>query len=422
MSHDFVVSDEPSRRDLIAGAARALLGVSVLPLFERELAAADSGKAKHLIYLFMNGAISQLDTFDPKPGRDVQGETKAISTKIPGVRFGEHFRQLADWSHELAVVRSLTTETGAHGPGQYLMRTNYKQIATSRHPGLGVWLHRLAGRLPTRLPPTVQVGGGEGPGFLSAKYAPVPIGDPSKGLQNTKSPSYLSDTQFDRRMRLAVGFDRAFRGRGNANQQVTGYDDLYREAISLLRSKDLEAFDITKEPTNVREQYGETRFGKGCLLARRLIENGVRSFEVTFKSWDHHNNIFDSLPDKAQELDRVVGALLADLSASGLLDKTLLVIGTEFGRKPQINQNTGRDHHPAAFSCALAGGGIQGGQVYGSTDEDAFHVEDGMVTVQDFNATIVTALGLRPDEDIEAPGGRPFTLGNGGSPIQALLS
>ncbi len=413
-----------SRRRLMETTARSLLGVSILPAVHSwATAQAPGGKTRRLIYLFMHGAMSHIDTFDPKPGTKAQGPTKTIKTKIPGIQFGQHLPKLAAMANRLAVVRSLNTATGAHGPGQYLMRTSYKQIATTRHPGLGPWLQKTMGRIHPNLPPSVQVGGGEGPGYLGAKFAPVPIGDPAKGLQNTRQPTYLLEGQFAQRMKLAGKFDQTFRNRATTSE-VLGYDDLYREASSLRNSKDLAAFDITKEPKAQQDKYGPSRFGKGCLLASRLIQHGVRYVEVTHRSWDMHRELAstNNLPTRCLDLDNGLSALLTDLNSKGLLDETLVVVATEFGRKPNINQNAGRDHHPAAFSCILAGAGIRGGQVYGATDEEAFYVADKEVTPQDFNATIATALGLQVDKQIHSPDGRPFTIADEGQPIKELLA
>lgn len=428
--------DSLSRRQLISDVAKCALGVSLLPAGmeavlhaqgktrkggKSKRTATGGGKAQKVIYLYMTGAMSQLDTFDPKPKSDVQGSTGVIKTKIPGVQLSEHMKQLAQQSNKLAIIRSMSTSTGAHGPAKYLLRTNYSPLATTKHPGIGSWMHKVLGRVHKELPASVQIGGGLGPGYLGAEFAPVPLGDPNKGLQNTTSPKYLTNSSFDKRMKLSNVFDMDFRKKANANSQVTGYDDLYSEAIGLLRSDDLKAFDLTKEPQAAKDAYGATRFGRAALLSRRLVESGVRFVEISYGSWDHHYEIFDNLPEKAQEMDKVVGTLLKDLDSRGLLDETLVVIGTEFGRKPKPNQNSGRDHHPAAFSTVLAGGGIQGGQVYGATDEDAFYVEDDGCSVEDFNATIAHAVGIQHDKEIYSPDGRPFTFGNGGTPITKLF-
>ncbi len=415
--------DDLSRRQFMANVAKCSLGVSLLPAGLNETLAQSraGGKAKHVIYLYMSGAMSQVDTFDPKPKSDVQGDTGVVSTAIPGVQFSEYLPKLAKRARQLAVVRSLSTSTGAHGPARYLLRTSYSPIATTKHPGLGSWMHKKLGRIHKELPAAVQIGGGVGPGYMGAEFAPVPLGDPSKGLENTKQPPYLKDSAFDKRMSLSTAFDSSFRRRAASNSKVRGYDDLYTEAIGLLRSKDLAAFDIMKEPAATRNAYGASKFGRGALLSRRLVEHGVRYVEVSLGSWDNHYELWNTLPGKAAELDNVAGQLLSDLQQKGLLKDTLVVIGTEFGRKPKINERNGRDHHPAAFSSVLAGGGIKGGQVYGKTDADAFHVEDDQVSVEELNATIATALGIRHDQEIHSPDGRPFTIGNGGKPIAKLI-
>ncbi len=417
----FLRDDSRSRREMMGLVAKSAFGVSLLPFVGAGTASAQSGgRAKRCVYLYMNGAMSHIDTFDPKPKSENQGETGVIGTKVAGVQFGENLPKLAGMANELAVVRSLNTSTGAHEPGRYLMRTNYKKIASTRHPGLGSWLHRMNGKPHRELPATVQIGGGVGPGYLGAKFAPVPIGDPNKGLENTTGPDYITDTAFNRRMQLSAKFDTGFKAKAD-NAAVRSYDELYGDAIRLLKSKDLAAFDITKEPEAARTAYGDTRLGRGALLARRLLEHGVQWVEVGYGGWDHHQDLWDRLPDMASTLDNVLATLLGDLKQRGMLDDTLVVLATEFGRKPKINQRAGRDHHPAAYSCVLAGGGVKGGQVYGGTDEDGFYADTDPCTPQDFNATIASALGLPLEKEIFSPTGRPFTIANGGTPIASFL-
>jgi len=417
--------DDVTRRDFVSYAAKSFLGVSALPGFSAFGASqsADSGKAQHVIYLFMNGAMSHLDTFDPKPGVEEQGATKAIKTDVAGIQISEHFSELAKRMKHINIIRSMGQETGAHEQGRYLMRTGYKQIASTRHPSMGPWIQKLSGKMNDNLPSTVMVGNGTkhpGAGFLPATFSPVPIGNPAAGLQNTKSPGYVDDKQFNRRMSLTFGFDSSFRAKFK-HRDVEAYTDLYREAIRLLKSTELEAFDINKEAKEMRDKYGNNTLGQGCLLARRLVENRVRFVEVDFGGWDNHRDIFTTINTKAQNLDQAVSALLDDLEGKGLLEKTLIVITTEFGRTPKINQNTGRDHHPGVFSSVLAGGGTKGGLVYGSSDRKGFGVEDDPVTVQDFNATIGKVVGLPVDEEIYSPAGRPFTVAHGGEVLEALL-
>jgi hypothetical protein len=418
--------DQPlARRGFMARAAGAALGVSVYP-WDTTLGqtAVKSGKAKQIIYLMMKGAMSHIDTFDPKPGREVQGETKTTQCKTPGMVIGEHLKRLASLSDNLAIIRSLSTETGAHEPGTYLMRTAYKQLNSIRHPGLGAWSLHAAGRISKELPGNVLIGTANdhpGAGFLDPGFSPVPVAEPAKGLENTKPPSYLSDENFARRLTLAGKIDDDFRKRYKGDD-VAAYNQMYKDAVQLMGSKELKAFDINEESEAVREAYGTSRFGQGCLLARRLVQAGVRFIEVEYGTWDMHQDIFTDLPDRVGGLDQGMGSLIKDLEAKGLLSSTLVVLGTEFGRTPTINQNAGRDHHPGVFSCVLAGAGIRGGQVYGSSDVDGRSPAEDAVSVADFNTTIAAAAGLPYEREFNAPNGRPFKIGGGGTPIKKILA
>ena len=420
--------DDLSRRRFMASVAKSCLGVSVMPMIGSMASAASmppaAGKAKHLIYLFMQGAMSHLDTFDTKPGAETQGETESISTAVSGVQFGNGLPGLAQRANQLAVIRSMTTETGAHEQGQYLMRTSYKAIGSIRHPFLGAWLHKVEGKLNRDLPGSVLVGGANrhpGAGYLSAEFSPAPVGSAATGLQNTKSPGYIKDNQLEKRLRLTKKFERNF-WKKYKHREVHAYLDYYNEAVKLLKSKDLVAFDIKKEKAEVRKNYGENKIGQGCLLARRLIQKGVRCVEVAYGSWDHHRDVFTTLPERCAELDQAVSALLDDLTASGKIKDTMIVIGTEFGRTPKINQNVGRDHHPGAFSCVLAGGSVKGGTVYGETDKTGASVETDGVYPADLNATIAYGLGLPVSKEFKSDTGRPFKIADDGKPIKELFT
>ena len=419
--------DGLSRRRLLERAARTALGVGLLPTLGEVVSAAPlPGKAKRLIYLYMAGGMTHLDTFDVKPGQETQGQTEAIATSVPGIRIGQYLPTLAAKFGDIAVIRSMNTQTADHEQGEYLMRTSYELIATERHPSLGPWIQRLAGRQNKTLPDTVLVGApARHPlaGFLDPSFSPLPIGDPNRGLENTKSPDYLTESSFEKRLGLISQFDRKFREK-YAVKAVKGYTDFYDEATALLTSGELKAFDLNLEKAEDRDRYGRDAFGQGCLLARRLVENNVRCVEVTLGGWDMHNTLWDynTLPTRAGTLDKAVGALLSDLSARGLLKETLVVLTTEFGRSPQINYNAGRDHHPAAFSSMLAGAGIKGGQVYGASDKRGHAVESDGVAPADLNATIAAALGLPLAEEIHSPTGRPFKVAGDGSPVKKLLT
>ncbi|MBM82238.1 MAG: hypothetical protein CMJ78_16855 [Planctomycetaceae bacterium] len=425
--------DELGRRDFMNYTAKSMLGVSLVPALSSSLQAQQGnkrggkkgGKAKNLIYLFMQGAMTHLDTFDLKPGHEHQGETKPIQTNVAGRRIGEHLPKLSKQFNHIAAIRSMYTETGAHEPGQYLMLTSYKKIATTRHPSIGPWAQKLLGRRNKDLPDSVLIqpqSRHPSAGFLDPSFSPLPIGDANRGLQNTKAPSYLSNKSFAKRMDLINKFDSSFRKKYKA-KEVGAYTDFYTQATRLLASEEIKSFDLNQEKGSVRDKYGRNRFGQGCLLARRLIENNVRCVEVSFGSWDMHRGIYDdnTLPARTKVLDNALSALIGDLKEKGLLDETLIVVATEFGRSPKINANAGRDHHPGVFSCALAGGGIKGGRFYGKSDEEGMYPDEDEVSPADLNATIATAMGLDLNEEIFSPDGRPFKVAHDGSPVLELL-
>lgn len=433
-------SQSISRRTLLEHAAQACLGVSVGGLIQGPLAnyaaAADAkpsvsfpakpGKATHVIYLRMRGAMSHIDTFDPKPGKPEQGETQVIKTKTAGIQIGEYFPELAKLTNHLAIIRSLTTSTADHEQATYLLQTSYRQISTIRHPAMGAFANKLLGMRKRTLPDYVVVGSENrhpGCGYLEPEYTPVPVGDPNLGLQNTTQPAYLTKDAFRKRLELIDGFGSSFQKK-YPQKQVEAYSEFYRQAVKLMGSDDLKAFDLTKEKDDVRDKYGRNPFGQGCLLARRLVEHDVRWIEVSHGNWDMHDNIYadNSLPTRTAPLDQGLSALLSDLHASGLLKSTLVVLATEFGRTPKINERAGRDHHPGVFSGVLAGAGIRGGQTYGKSDDKGFRPAEDGCDIAAFNATIAAALGLPVDKEIISKSGRPFKIANAGKPIAKLLS
>ena len=274
-------TNHADRRSFMSSVARSLLGVSFLPLLGNPAQAASRSrkKVKQVIYLYMGGAMSQFETFDPKPGTETGGQGSAIDTNVAGVKISEYLPQLAKLADQMAIVRSMGTETGAHEQASYVMRTSYRQIASTRHPSMGPWIQKLAGKGNKVLPGSVVIGGGSGhpgSGYLGAQFMPVPIGRARDGLQNSKPPKYLSEAQFDHRMELAKRFDRTFEKKF-ATTEVEGYTKLYDEAIRLMRSDDLLVFDIMKEPKQVREAYGNDSFRPRLLVG---ASSGAKRCEV----------------------------------------------------------------------------------------------------------------------------------------------
>ncbi|MCB1206062.1 MAG: DUF1501 domain-containing protein [Verrucomicrobiae bacterium] len=425
-------TDEWSRRRFMEGTAKTFLGVGALGLTTRghsalgpNLGLAErAGAAKHVIYLYMSGGMTHLDTFDTKPGHENQGETKTIDTNVDDLKISGYLPRLAEQGDKLAVIRSLTSTAGAHDQGNYLMHTSYEQRATIRHPGIGAWALKFKGRLNPNLPGSVYIGGDSringGGGFFEPEFEPLAINDPQGGLKNSKLRGVKQD-DFDQRLTLAREFDSEFHQRYNV-KQVRAYTQMYDDAVRIMQSRDLQAFDLTKEDEMTRKRYGDNAFGQGCLLARRLIENDVRAVEVGYGGWDMHNNVFVAAPERCEVLDQAMSALITDLDRRGKLEDTLIVLTTEFGRTPRINQNAGRDHYPKAFSSVLVGGGIKGGISYGRTDEGGENVVENAVKIQDFNATIAYALGLPLDQILYSPSKRPFTVAQKGVPVLDLFA
>lgn len=428
------LSSDISRRAFAAQAARTFLGVTAasIAMPRSGVVAAGTGAsdlkqiatAKRVIYLYMSGGMSHLDTLDPKPGNAVMGPTRTIGTNVDGIQFSEYLPRLAKQADKLAVIRSMASTQGAHKQGNYYMHTSYELRSSIRHPAMGAWLLKFQGKRNDTLPGSVMIGNDSnhpGAGFFESSLAPLMINDPTAGLQNSSMRRGLTDNRFDFHVDLARKLDAGFESKYD-QRNVRAYTDMYGDAIKLMRSRDLTAFDLNQESAAMRDRFGDDPFGQGCLLARRLIEHDVRFVEVTFGSWDTHNGNFVEVPEKAEVLDTALSALLQDLNARGLLDDTLVVLATEFGRTPEINQNEGRDHHPQSFSCLLAGGGIRGGQVWGSTDDRGANVSENKVLVPDLNATVAYALGLPLDQVLFSPSKRPFTLADKGRPVTGLFS
>jgi hypothetical protein len=426
---DYLLKDELSRRHFIKDMAKTCLGVSAIMGASDLVAYEVPGKiatARHVIFLYMAGGMTHVDTFDPKPeNKDVMGETTAISTSADGIQLGNWLPNTAKQMHNAALIRSLTSNQGAHQQANYLLHTSYQRRGTIKHPTLGSWVSRLSGKLNKTLPAHVRINGGSdvlGAGFLESKHGPLPLGNPSSGIQNSKAASYLEKNMYDGRLATAQEFNKMFLNE-YSQKQVRAYTDLYNDAVKLMSSKDLEAFDLTKETEATRELYGDNNFGQGCLLARRLIDTGVRFVEVQLGGWDMHNDVFGGMATRGATLDQGLAALLTDLERTGKINDTMVVVASEFGRTPEVKAGrVGRDHHPTAFSALVAGGGIKGGTVYGVSDERAHYVEEEGASVEDLNATIAHALGLKLEEIHYSPSGRPFKVAHDGKILNKIIA
>jgi hypothetical protein len=414
------------RRRFVQLAASSFLGVRATGAFADTDAIEPTPRnkpAKQLIYLFMAGGMSHIDTFDLKPDHENRGSTRAINSNVDGIRVSSHLPNLARHADKLCVVNSLTSTAGDHEKGNYFMHTSYEQRATIRHPGIGAWAQTAHGKLNPTMPGSVFIGKesrfhGSG-GFFEPAFEPLAISEPKDGLKYSRSK--VKQERFDRRRSLASDLDAEFLERYHS-KPIRAYGDMYEDAVRLMESEDLAAFNIHRENKATKARYGEDPFGQGCLLARRLIESNVRTVEVSYTGWDTHTDNFTSMPLLCGTMDRAVGALLDDLQRVGKLNDTVVVLTTEFGRTPITNQNRGRDHYPKAFTSVLAGGGFKGGYVYGKTTAGAEEVDENPVTIPDFNASIAYALGIPIKKELFSPTGRPFTVAHKGEPVLDLFA
>lgn len=435
-SCDVCRADEMTRRHFMNIAARSMLGVRVMPylgglasLVARADGAtsAPGATASSVIYLFMSGGMSHLDTFDPKPKRkDLMGRTEVIGSRADGIQVSGFLPKSAAVMDKVCVINSMTSTDGAHEHGSYILHTSFPMRGTVEHPALGAWVIKLGGKLKQDIPGFVAIDTPaelSSAGFFGPTYGAAPIGDPKQGLQDCRPPSSVSEADFQRRLALADRLNRNFHEKF-PHEDVAAYSSLYEQAVRLMKSEDLKAFNIESETAATKELYGPSRFAQGCLLARRLVEHGVRFVEVTLGGWDTHFDNFTAVEARCAEFDQAYAALIGDLASRGLLEKTLVVVGTEFGRTPEIQEQNraGRDHHPGAFSCVLAGGGVKGGFKYGATDGSGKKVRENHVKIPDLNATIAHALGLELDKKIQSPSKRPFTIADQGVPVLGVFA
>jgi hypothetical protein len=374
---------------------------------------------KSCILLWMAGGPSQFETFDPKPGAETQGPTRAIPTAVPGISIAEHWKNLAGITQELAIIRSMTSKEGNHGRATYLLHTGYSPSGGIVHPGIGSIVASELGPADFDLPHFVSIQGQSvSQSFLGVQYAPFVVTDPNRPPDNLSSQ--VPDTRLHRRLGLLKEMERPF-ARSGAADQVRDHQALYDQTAHMVLSPRVKAFDLSSEPEKVRAAYGRTGFGQGCLMARRLVEAGVTFVEVQSTGWDTHGNELTTLKGLIPPVDQGAAALLTDLKVRGLLANTLVIWMGEFGRQPRINLTAGRDHFPKAFNMALSGCGVKGGQVIGSTDKLGTEVSDRPVTVPDLFCTFCQALGINPRRENESNVGRPLRIVEGGEAVKEVF-
>lgn len=411
-----------TRRDFLRAAGMAGAGLATLGWQETLIAAAPElrRRGKAVIVLWMQGGPSQFETFDPKPGTETGGATKAIQTAVPGIQIAEFWPNVAKQMKDITLIRSMTNKEGNHQRATYQLHTGYMPSGSIRHPGFGSLVVSEIAPPDYDLPSFVSVlGPSVSSGFLPVRYSPFQVQTPARMPAN--SQALVPPARYDRRLKLLGKLEGAYAGAG-ARQKVEDHQGLYQQASRLVLSPKLNSFDINAEDQATRDRYGNTPFGQGCLLARRLVESGVTYVEVQLGNWDTHQDNNERVKGLADQCDPAFAALVADLKQRGLLDSTLLVWMGEFGRTPRINPNSGRDHYPRAFNVAVAGAGISGGKVVGKTNTTGTDVADRPVQVTDFFHTMCKCLDINPRKENMSPIGRPMKIVDGGEPIKEILA
>jgi hypothetical protein len=430
-----------SRRDWLRLSAAGIAGTSMsgwLEVLARDTAKNPQRK-RSCILLWMSGGPSQLDTFDLKPGHANAGPFKPIATNVPGIQISEHFPNIARMMNHLAIVRSLTSKEGDHGRATFLLRTGYAQQGPIEYPSIGALVSKELGDEKAELPNFVSLApfrilnqGAFGSGFLGPRHAPLVVGetggqgpnnvDRDLRVQDLKSPAQMDEARTRARLELLKEVQRAFTQR-HPDAPGLSHQEAYERAVRLMRTATGKAFDLGEEKAAVRDAYGRSLFGQGCLLARRLVERQVPFVEVTLNGWDTHGQNATTVRNLSQTVDSAWAALMGDLKERGLLDTTLIVWMGEFGRTPKFPRADGRDHWPNSFSAVIAGGGIKGGQVIGDTGPGGEAIKNRPVTVPELLATVCQALGIDHQKQNASNVGRPIRLvAPGTRPVQEILS
>jgi hypothetical protein len=412
------------------------LGLTMGDLF-RQRALADQkqydfmeAKAESVIHIYLPGGIAHQETFDPKPYSPLEyrGELKPIKTKTGDI-FSETVPRLAGISDRLTILRAMSHGEAAHERGTHNMFTGYKPSPALIFPSFGsVVSHEYGPR--NDLPPYVAVPSTAnefaGTGYLSSSYGPFSLGaDPANAgfrVQDLNLTNGVDAARFQRR-RSALDAVNSYFADKQKSDNIAAMDTFYQRAYSLISSdKAREAFNIEAEDAAMRDRYGRNAAGQRLLMARRLVESGVRFVTVTYGGWDMHNQISAGMRRDMPPLDQALAALIEDLESRGLLSKTLVMVSSEFGRTPKINNEAGRDHWPKVFSVMLAGGGVKGGMVYGASDATATEPEFDPVSPEDLATTMYQLLGIVADKELMSPGDRPIEICDGGKVIQDILA
>ena len=400
------------RRNFIGGLS--VMGGSLPFLSATETARLDpKQKAKSIIYLFLAGGLSQYESFNVDFTPEVLAKSKPIKSNVDGKLVSHYMPAMAKQMDKVMCLNTVTTNQGAHPAAIYKVLTGYNPRSSITHPELGAWVNRFKTTAGDSLPNFVAVNSRRSgtAGFFPGKYAALPVVDPGQGIQYSERHDGIEQDRFEKRLGLLNALNDQD-DLTHASPASQAYRDVYSASLDFMTSKDIEAFELAAERPAIKKLYSPDKFSQGCLLAGRLAERGVKFIKVELGGWDYHKDIYVDLPGNASKLDKGLSALLEHLSQKGLLDTTLVVVATEFGRKPLLNPNAGRDHHPKGFTCLLAGAGVRAGTSFGRMTPDGQEVAEDPIDVTDFNSTIAWSMGIDPEQEVESASGRPFTIHN----------
>ncbi len=426
----------PSRREFLYVGLLGGIGLSLGDLLRLEAKAAETvpGKeaaAKSVINIYLPGGMSHQESFDPKMNAPIEyrGPLGTVKTKLDGVYFSENLKKTAQIADKITVVRSMTHGEAAHERGTHNMFTGYRPSPALDYPSFGsVVSHELGSR--NNLPPYVVIPNMTTPyagtGYLGSAFGPFSLGgDPANANFNVRDltlPGGVDDKRFNQRRDMRAVVDAHFSALEKSDV-LEGMDSFYKSAYSMVSSeKARAAFDIKGEKDKLRDDYGRNAAGQRMLLARRLVEAGVRMVSLTYGGWDHHDNIERANNANMPSFDQAFATLIRDLDERGMLDSTLVMVTTEFGRTPKINGTAGRDHWPKVFSIVLAGGGIKRGYVHGSSDATGGEPENDPLSVEKYAATVYNQLGIDWNKPLLAPGNRPVRIVKDGEVEKDLLA
>ncbi len=432
-NHPDMTASLGRREFLFAGLAGGI-GLSLPQLLQAESTLPDvakiTAKADSIIHIYLPGGIAHQESWDPKPfaSADYRGPLSTVKTKLPGVSFGEHFVKTAAIADKLCIIRSMTHGEAAHERGTHNMFTGYRPNPAIKFPSFGsIVSHELGVR--NNLPPYVCVPNLPNEyaqsGYLSTAYGPFSLGgDPGNGNFNVRDlmmPGDVSEQRFERRRTMLESVDAHFR-KLEKSDALDAMDTFYQRAYGLISSESARgAFDLNKENAKLRDEYGRNTAGQRFLMARRLVEAGVRLVSVTYGGWDMHANIKDGFVKDGPNFDVAFSRLITDLEERGMLDRTLVMVTSEFGRTPKINSSNGRDHYPRVFSVALAGGGLKKGMVYGSSDALAGEPDENPVGPESLAKTMYHLIGINAEKRIMSSGNRPIDIVNGGTVLNEII-